>query len=128
MANDIMSASLSTIPRARETVRAVDASPTAKVVDTKHLLPVSGEKLPPAAGHSSAPSGNLDKAIKQLNDYVQSVNRDLLFTVDKDSGRTVIKVVDSSTKEVIRQFPSEEVLQVAKELSKGHGLLIRVTA
>lgn len=79
-------------------------------------------------GHSSAPSENLDKAIKQLNDYVQSVNRDLLFTVDKDSGRTVIKVVDSSTKEVIRQFPSEEVLQVAKELSKGQGLLIRVTA
>ncbi len=128
MANDIMSASLSTLPRTQEPMRAVGMSPTVTAHDTKQVLPVSGKKLPPATAQSPASNDSLDKAIKQLNDYVQSVHRDLTFSVDKDSGRTVIKVVDSNTKEVIRQFPSEEMLRVAKELSKDHGLLIRVTA
>lgn len=128
MTNDIMSASLSTTPRTREPMRSVGPSLTEKVVDTKPLLPVSGEKLPPATSQPATPSENLDNAVKQLNDYVQSVRRDLQFSIDKDSGRTVIKVVDSQTKEVIRQYPAEEVLKAAKELSKGHGLLIRVKA
>jgi flagellar protein FlaG len=128
MANDIMSASLSTTNRTREPMRSVGTSPTEKVIDTKPLLPVSGEKLPPATSQRPTPSENLDNAVKQLNDYIQSVRRDLQFSIDKDSGRTVIKVVDSQTKEVIRQYPAEEVLKAAKELSTGNGLLIRVKA
>lgn len=128
MSNDIMNASLSTANRTREPVRVVGASTHDKPVDPRQLLPLGGEKLPPANAQSGTPRENLDSAVRQLNDYVQSVSRDLQFSIDKDSGHTVIKVVDSRTKEVIRQYPAEEALRVAKSLSQGQGLLIQAKA
>lgn len=58
----------------------------------------------------------LDYAVNKLNEYIQNSRRDLHFSVDKDSGRVVVKVIDSETREVIRQIPSEEVIALA------HGL------
>lgn len=48
--------------------------------------------------------------------------------VDRDTGIQVIKVVDTKTDEVIRQIPSEEIIELAKTLDKLHGLLIHQTA
>ena len=42
----------------------------------------------------------------------------LTFSVDKDSGRTVIKVVDPATHEVLRQIPAEEILRMDKNLDQ----------
>ena len=58
----------------------------------------------------------LDDAVKQLNSYVQSINRNLEFNIDSDSGETVVKVIDSQTDELIRQIPNEEALNIAKQL------------
>jgi len=58
----------------------------------------------------------LDDAVKQLNSYVQSINRNLEFNIDNDSGQTVVKVIDSETDELIRQIPNEEALSIAKQL------------
>lgn len=55
----------------------------------------------------------LDHAVSRLNEYIQNSRRDLHFSVDKDSGRVVVKVIDSETREVIRQIPSEEVIALA---------------
>jgi len=40
----------------------------------------------------------------------------------------VVKVVDKETKEVIRQMPSKEVVELAKALDKLQGLMIKQTA
>jgi len=61
----------------------------------------------------------LDSAVEQLNTYVQSINRNLEFNVDKDNGRTVVKVIDAETDELIRQIPNEEALHIAKQLDNG---------
>lgn len=58
----------------------------------------------------------LNGVVKELNDYVQSINRNLEFSVDEGTERTVIRVVDTATGELVRQIPSEEVLQVARHL------------
>ena len=58
----------------------------------------------------------LNAAVKQLNSYVQSINRNLEFNIDNDSGQTVVKVIDSETDELIRQIPNEEALSIAKHL------------
>lgn len=64
-----------------------------------------------------APSGgDLQGMVKELNSYVQSINRSLEFSVDEDANRTVIRVVDTQTGELVRQIPTEEVLQVARHL------------
>jgi flagellar protein FlaG len=58
----------------------------------------------------------VETAVRNLNDYVQNVQRNLQFNIDDDSGHTIIKVIDSETEELIRQIPSEEVLAVARHL------------
>lgn len=58
----------------------------------------------------------LKQAVSKLNDYVQNMQRDLQFSVDKDSGVTVVKVIDSKTDKVIRQIPNEETLKLARSL------------
>ncbi len=58
----------------------------------------------------------VEQAVERLNDYVQSLQRDLRFSLDDDLGRTVVSVVDRSTDEVIRQIPNETALQLARNL------------
>ena len=66
----------------------------------------------------------IDDAVRDLNDHAQVVHRELHFSIDKDSGHTVIKVIDAKTDEVIRQIPGEEALKVAQRLSEGADLEI----
>ncbi len=62
-------------------------------------------------------AGNLQVAVSQINDYVQNLQRNLQFTVDEESGKDVVTVIDSESKEVIRQLPSEEALVLARRLA-----------
>jgi flagellar protein FlaG len=61
---------------------------------------------------------NLQGAVSDINNYVQNLQRSLLFTVDEESGKDVVTVLDTETEEVIRQYPSEEVLVIARRLAE----------
>jgi flagellar protein FlaG len=65
---------------------------------------------------------NIQAAVAQMNEYIQSTQRDLQFNYDPDSGETVVKVLDRSTQEVIRQIPDEIFLRLAKTLDVGEPL------
>lgn len=69
--------------------------------------------------------GKLDALVNRANDLVQNIRRELRFTLEEDSGKTVVKVIDSETGEVIRQFPSDELLKLAKSLEQAGGILIK---
>ena len=58
----------------------------------------------------------LKEAVSHLNEYVQTVQRDLKFELDDASGKTVVTVVDRQTQEVIRQIPDEVALRLARNL------------
>lgn len=66
----------------------------------------------------------LDDAVSQLNDYVQNVQRDLQFEVDNDSGKTIVRVVDQQTQEVVRQMPDEVALRLAEKLQQDEPLTL----
>ncbi|MCP4062144.1 MAG: flagellar protein FlaG [Gammaproteobacteria bacterium] len=66
----------------------------------------------------------LDQAVSQLNDFVQSVQRDLQFEVDNEMGQTIVKVVDQQTQEVIRQIPDEVALRLAEKLQQDEPLTL----
>ncbi len=73
---------------------------------------------PPQAVNAEA----LDKAVQQINENEQVVRRELKFNIDEDSGKTVIKIMDLATNEVIRQIPNEEALVFARKLNEGADL------
>lgn len=70
----------------------------------------------------------LNEAVKNINQSLSALSQNLEFSVDTDSKRTVVKVIDQQTKEVIRQIPSEETLEIAKALDTVKGLLIKQQA
>jgi flagellar protein FlaG len=52
----------------------------------------------------------------------------LEFSVDTDTNRIVVKVVDNETRELVRQIPMEEMLALAKAMNRLQGLLLRTKA
>lgn len=70
----------------------------------------------------------LKQAAEKINKTIQSMATNLQFTVDDDLQMPIVRVMDSSTKEVIRQIPTEEVVAIAKALDKLQGLIIRQKA
>lgn len=60
----------------------------------------------------------LDEAVKKVSDFLSAQNRDLLFNVDEQTQRTVVTVKESSSGEIIRQIPSEEVLKLANRIQE----------
>jgi len=61
--------------------------------------------------------------VDKLNEFMQSGQRNLNFSVDTDTDETVIKVMDTQTQEVVRQFPSEEALKLTKHIEGMMGLI-----
>lgn len=74
---------------------------------------------PPIQGELLAKTQNsveLNHALSDINHYVQSFQRELIFDIDQESGKSIVKVLDSNTHELIRQFPPEQALKMAQAL------------
>jgi flagellar protein FlaG len=112
------------LPRANPSA-AVAKAADARLVEARKDVAGAGGSLPL---EDLTKAENVEEAVSQVNEYVQNLSRDLQFTIDQDSGRTIIKVLDSETHEVIRQIPPEELLQIANQLTEGGGLLLKVQA
>jgi flagellar protein FlaG len=89
----------------------------------------------PAAGAAKKPDPSrdeVDAAVKKLNDSMLGSSQTLQFSVDHDTKKIVVKLIDQDTKEVVRQMPSEEALRIAKSIDESmdklQGRLIDHTA
>ena len=80
---------------------------------------------PPAA---SPAREQIDRAMSEVKKALDPVARNLQFSIDEETGRTVIKVVDSTTQQVIRQMPSEELLALTRSLDSLSGLFVKQKA
>ncbi len=114
MASEISSiASIRALSDAAKNSRPVAQTELANVpASGGEALPPKGKELPAKV----ADSAEISKAVTEINEIVQSIQRDLSFNLDEDSGKTVIRVVDTESGELIRQIPSEEVLAIASHL------------
>ncbi|PCJ33301.1 MAG: flagellar biosynthesis protein FlaG [Gammaproteobacteria bacterium] len=70
----------------------------------------------------------LQSKITQLNQHMQSLNRNLQFSVDDTSGDTIVKVIDSETDKLIRQIPSQEVIDSRHAIEDFRGLILETKA
>jgi flagellar protein FlaG len=97
-------------------------------IDARQSLSAN-EQTVPLAKESSQPSNEqLDQATADMNKRVQSLKRDLRFSVNEDTGETVIRVIDSATQDLIRTIPSDEFLSVSQQLNQSVGLLLNAKA
>lgn len=68
---------------------------------------------------------SVEEAVKRISDFVAPTQSEISFSVDEISGVQVVKIMDSQSNEVIRQFPSKEAIEIARALDKLQGLLIK---
>ncbi|WP_036303479.1 flagellar protein FlaG [Methylotenera sp. L2L1] len=70
----------------------------------------------------------LSNAVKKLNELVAPALQTVQFTMDEESDRVIVQVVDTATDKVLRQIPNEEVLAFSKTLGRLQGLVVREQA
>jgi flagellar protein FlaG len=60
----------------------------------------------------------LNQALLDISEFLQSRNTKLAFSIDEASDRPVVTVKDAASGDVIRQIPSEEVLKFAGRINE----------
>jgi flagellar protein FlaG len=113
-------------------------------MDTQAVSPVSsapaaepvanpGNSVPPtpravtAAASRGEIKHRMEAVAQQLRDYLRSSGRDLEFRVDADTDSMVITVREAASGQVIRQFPTEEALQMRRHLDEWLGTFLDLT-
>lgn len=112
-------------------------APSAAAADTAPsptATPRATEAAAATAAGAAASSAPVDRdtlqgAVERVQQAVQTLSSaGIQFTIDQDFERMVVQVVDTSTKEVIRQIPPKEMLEIAQALDKLQGLLVHQKA
>ncbi len=67
-------------------------------------------------------STQLRNAVNDLNKQMK--NSEAIFGIHEKTNRVTIKIVDKSTKEVIREFPPEETLDMIAKVWEVAGILV----
>lgn len=113
----LLNQSIAVQDRTNQTTIAKQATSTELTTSNTSLLPMQ----PPS-------SVQLENAVNHINQVLRQANRNLEFSVDAETKRVIVKVVDTETGELIRQIPSEETLAISRAIDTDQkGLLLKQT-
>ncbi|MFT3930422.1 MAG: flagellar protein FlaG [Spongiibacteraceae bacterium] len=121
MINDVVKNGYPPPAPVRTTAPAPSSLATDSSATTAKDEPVAAESA--TAQNAQPDAKQLREAVSKLNDYVQNIRRNLSFSVEETTGRTVVKVYDAETDELIRQIPSEETLRLAAAIEERNSSL-----
>lgn len=62
----------------------------------------------------------LTVAINIVSDFMNQPPRNVSFSQAESSGKTIVKIFDKDSQELIKQFPSEKIINMAERISKLH--------
>ena len=97
------------------------------VIDRPNLPKIEAKAAPEKPEFKAS---DIDKAVADLQAYVDGLDRDLSFRRDESIDRSIITVRDANTNQLVRQIPAEEVVEIARQIkqdldAKRAGLLLR---
>lgn len=99
----------------------VQAQPSVPLVLPKIAVKPAVEQQPSAEQLKSAVD-NANKTLKQSDSKLE-------FIIDTDTDKTIVKLVESSTGELIRQYPTKEMLEIARAIDQfQHGAFLKQKA
>ena len=90
--------------------------PTDSVSQPVATSPTQQDKKTTSVQHAENQRLELEKQAQKLQELSLLKGWKVDFSVDQDLHQTVVKVIDSDTKSVIRQIPSEDMLALEKKL------------
>jgi flagellar protein FlaG len=100
-----------------DNIRAVEVKKTEELSKKVEIAEdqLNKDKLAEEA-ESLEQSVNVSDAMKTISEFINMPVRTVNFTQDDGSEKTVIKIFDSESNELIKQFPSEEILSIAQRI------------
>jgi flagellar protein FlaG len=111
------------IPIVSSSNNAGTAGPVQKTTGQAQAAPQADS----AAGSAWSPE-QIQQATRNIERAVGSMTSELNFSVDQESGKTVVRVIDSATQQLIRQIPSEELMAASRAIDRLAGLLVQEKA
>ena len=91
-------------------------------------LSAAARVIDQSAEAASASSEGLREVVAAADRAVKSLQNSVQLSLDSRSGQPIVRVVDTETGQLIRQIPTEEVLELRRALDRIAGLLIQRTA
>ncbi len=92
---------------------------------------VQVQTLPGQSSQASAvpERAQVEDAVAKVKVQIQSISSNSLdFSIDDNSGKTIVRVTDRESGELIRQIPSQEMLEIARSLDRLQGILVKQKA
>lgn len=65
----------------------------------------------------------IQRVSELMNDYIQSLQKDLKINVNNETGDIIVKVISGEDGKVIREIPSEELLALAARMEEIAGVI-----
>lgn len=111
-------------------IRSLEPGPVSAGAPARHPgepdIPVLAEKVNESSDIQD--SGKLEKAIKEINEFIRQASPSIEFSVDEESGRTIVKMIDKETSQVVRQIPTKEALAISRALDSLKGMTVHLKA
>jgi flagellar protein FlaG len=89
---------------------------------------VSGALAHSQAGAIEHSTTAVEKAAHVANKSMEYQSSQIRFNVTNESGRTIVKMVDTQTKQVLLQIPNEQMVKIAQDPAKLQGLALNQEA
>jgi flagellar protein FlaG len=70
----------------------------------------------------------IESIAQAMDNYVRSIQRDLKIRVHNDTGNIIVEVISGEDGKVIRQIPSENLLNLAAKMEEMTGVLFNENA
>lgn len=81
-------------------------------------------QAPPAPARTEVSEADIKRAVKAANRALEASASGIEFSIDHDSGKTVVRITDKQTHQVIRQIPSQEMIEIARAIDRLQGNLL----
>jgi flagellar protein FlaG len=107
------------------TMQSIGVTTSVHPVDIHIAGSKTPDQLPEAAGQQkqSLTTHQMKEVVKELNTVMQQMGTSLTFSIDNATHKTVVKVLNTQTQEVVRQIPSEEMLRMSQRITELLGVL-----
>ncbi|MBM6616317.1 flagellar protein FlaG [Bacillus suaedaesalsae] len=115
MSIDRISSNTSKLIQAELTNRTISTKPESKNDNGNSRLQEEVPKLP---------KDKVEEIVKGMNDFLQPSNTSLKFEMHEELKEYYVKIIDSSTQEVVKEIPSKKILDFYAEMTKFVGLLV----
>lgn len=101
-----------------------DYSQISEQIEIQPVQKIEKQSLEENSGKSKEyDKKDLDKALQKINNFLKDERTHAEYSVHKDLGTIMIKIVDENTKEVILEVPPKKILDMVASMCKQVGLI-----